>query len=287
MDSLIVFTLSFMIPLFLLYMIYSKDLVKERPLALLKALLGGFAVAIIITLIFGSFNTLGFNLNDLSKKMGFFSYFFRAFILSGFIEEALKLLAFIFLFKDTSDYDDAYDGIVYASFIAMGFALLENVLYFISYEKKTILLFRTFTSLPLHFYCGIFMGYYYSRYLIHKEYESPKAKEFKLKSFLVPFLIHSLYNLILFVFSDINGGVAQIVLLLILGGYFATLSYLVFMNVNKSSRYDRKIKKINIKRFENKSDEAYNKEVLKEVYCSQCGTKGYSGSYCRICGKKL
>lgn len=287
MDSVIIFTLSFGIPLFLLFLIYSKDMVKERPLALLKAILGGFAVAIVITLIFGSFNSLGINLNDLSKKMGFFSYIFRAFILSGFIEEALKLLAFIFLFKDTVDYDDAYDGIVFASFIAMGFALFENVLYFMSYEKKTILLFRTFTSLPLHFYCGIFMGYYFSRYLIHKEYESPKAKVFKIKSFLVPFIIHSLYNLILFVFSDINDGPAQIVLLLIMGGYFSTLSYLVFMNVNNSSRHDRKIKKINEEAFENKENEAYNREVLKEVYCSHCGTKGYSGSYCRMCGKKL
>lgn len=287
MDSVIIFVLSLGVPLFLLYMIYRKDVVKERPLALLKALLGGFAAAIIITLIFGSFNALGINFSDLSKKMGVFSYLFRAFILSGFIEEALKLGVFSFLFKDTVDYDDAYDGIVFASFIAMGFALLENVLYFISYEKKTILLFRTFTSLPLHFYCGIFMGYYFSRYLIHKEYESPKAKIFKLKSFFVPFIIHSLYNLILFVFSDLSGGPAQIVLLLIMGGYFATLSYLVFMNVNNSSRHDRKIKKINLNVFENKEDEAYNREVLKEVYCSQCGTKGYSGTYCRHCGKKL
>lgn len=287
MDSVIIFALSFGIPLFLLYLIYKKDMVKEKPVSLIKAILGGFAVAITITLIFGSFSSLGINLNELAKKMGIFSYFFRAFILSGFIEESLKLLAFIFLFKDTSDYDDAYDGIVFASFIAMGFAFLENILYFISFKNTNILLLRTFTSLPIHFYCGIFMGYYFSRYLIHKEYESPKNKIFKIKSFVVPFIIHSLYNLILFVFSDLQGGEAQIVLLLIMGGYFATLSYLVFINVNKSSKYDRKIKKVNVNVLEKKEDGAYNKEVLKEVYCSQCGTKGLAGSYCRICGKKL
>ena len=111
-------------------------------------------------------------------------------------EESSK---YIFLRKNSwnnREFNCQYDGVVYAVFVSLGFALWENISYVTNYGFTTALA-RAVTAIPGHACFGVFMGTFYG---IAKKYdyagEKSKTVLFTILSLIVPMLIHGAYDYI-------------------------------------------------------------------------------------------
>ena len=87
---------------------------------------------------------------------------YDSFVVAAFTEEAFKYLVFLIFIWRNKHFNERFDGIVYATFISMGFAAVENVLYIIGSGLGTGIL-RAFTAIPAHAIFGITMGYFLAR----------------------------------------------------------------------------------------------------------------------------
>ena len=120
--------------------------------------------------------------------------FVNAFFSSAGIEEGVKFLFLYFLVFRNPNFNEPLDGIVYGVFIALGFAWLENIIYVFHKELGgyETALARAIFSVPGHGLFGLEMGYYLA---LAKYY---KKRIYLLKTFAVPYLLHGIYNYILF-----------------------------------------------------------------------------------------
>ena len=83
----------------------------------------------------------------------------RAFLGIALPEEAVKAAVIVWAGRRRRDFGCLMDGAVYGVSAAMGFALLENILYLAgSGEPTGAALQRGFTAVPLHALTGGFMG---------------------------------------------------------------------------------------------------------------------------------
>ena len=76
----------------------------------------------------------------------------------GPIEEFAKMLPFIFVVLRFSEFDEPIDGIIYASFIALGYAAVENVLY-LEYLTPTEAAARGFAGPVIHMLFASIWGF--------------------------------------------------------------------------------------------------------------------------------
>ncbi|RYY41206.1 MAG: PrsW family intramembrane metalloprotease [Chitinophagaceae bacterium] len=83
----------------------------------------------------------------------------QSFIAIALVEEGLKFLALRYYCFRLDSFDEPLDGIVYSIMVSMGFATIENVAYVASHGYS-VLLSRTFTSVPAHACFAAIMGYY-------------------------------------------------------------------------------------------------------------------------------
>lgn len=86
---------------------------------------------------------------------------------------------------------------LYASlFIGIGFATIENVLYYaIPYGYK-IAFFRIFTAYVSHVSNALWMGYFFNK--INDNFSKLKKTVYTIFSFIVPIILHALYNSFLY-----------------------------------------------------------------------------------------
>ena len=117
----------------------------------------------------------------------------QAFLVAALPEEGAKLLALWLFLRRCPQFDEDFDGIVYAVFVSLGFATIENIGYvFMSGEGwMGTAVMRAFLAVPGHYAFGIMMGFYYAVY-----YFSDRSKATAAKIFLVPFLAHGTYDAI-------------------------------------------------------------------------------------------
>lgn len=186
MGTFALLALAMVPPVALMYFIYWMD--RHEPESLrnvIKAMgVGALSTipAIIIQLSFQGIPI--FNLGGLAGG------FFDAFLLVAPSEELSKFL-FIYLFiKNKPFYDEINDGIVYYGAGALGFALLENVFYVFDYGFSTGLL-RAFTSIPIHTFCGIIVGYHAG---LARFTDQLKPGRLILRGLFLAYLTHALYN---------------------------------------------------------------------------------------------
>ena len=171
-------------PIFVVYYVYKNDKYEKEPRKLvIKTLLLGCLVVIPVLLL-----SL-----DKSFYSGSFSY---ALIGVALFEEGFKFLFLRAFIYKKSDFNEPYDGILYAVVISMGFALVENVFYVIGNEGREIgvAFLRMFTAIPLHATCGVIMGYFVGKTKMVNE----KKSLILLIGLLTSILIHGLYDYFLF-----------------------------------------------------------------------------------------
>lgn len=132
----------------------------------------------------------------------FKSLAYSAFVVAGLTEEGFKFLAFLLLIWRNRNFNEKFDGIVYAVFISLGFAGIENILY-VSQGGYALGLTRALTAVPAHALFGITMGYYFGLARFYPQ----KRFYFVSLALLIPILLHGMYDFCL---------MAQIPLLLVL-----------------------------------------------------------------------
>ena len=175
--------------LIILFYIYFRDKYDKEPVGMLiKALLLG--IFIVIPVIF--VERMLMNLMPQSSKVASAAY--HAFVVAGSTEELFKFLALYLLVWKSPSFNEKFDGIVYAVFVSLGFAGVENVLYVMDGGMQTALT-RALTAVPAHAIFGITMGYYLGIAHMYTEIKGP----YLARALLIPILLHGVYDFILMV----------------------------------------------------------------------------------------
>jgi RsiW-degrading membrane proteinase PrsW (M82 family) len=138
---------------------------------------------------------------------------FEAFIVVALSEELCKYFFLRkFVFK-RPEFDEPYDGIVYAVMISMGFAALENVMY-VMQGGIGVGVMRMFTAIPAHATFAVLMGYWVGR---AKMENKPHLNWLGLGSAV---LFHGLYDV--FLLSEyVPGQLVGALISLVIGIIFA------------------------------------------------------------------
>lgn len=172
--------------------IYIKDKYEKEPVtALIKFFIVGIFVSILALII----ESIIIKLNIFSD---YSSSIYVSFIVAASIEEGLKASILIPLLNNEKNFNEKLDGIVYSVFLSLGFATIENIIY-IFFEDYNIAfsvgIIRGLISIPAHIMYGITMGYYISKYKFTNK--KIKKREYLIMSFLMPIILHGLFDFIL------------------------------------------------------------------------------------------
>ena len=135
--------------------IYLKDKHEREPIGLLiMSFIYGLASACVTLFISGPINSLvSYRLDNIIDQ------FNNAFFNVAFVEEFSKFIFIRFILYYNKNFNEPFDGIVYAVMVGMGFATFENVIYVWEYGFVTAVL-RMFTAVPAHATFAILMGYF-------------------------------------------------------------------------------------------------------------------------------
>ncbi|AJR03949.1 PrsW family intramembrane metalloprotease [Siansivirga zeaxanthinifaciens] len=179
-------------PIFIviLYIYYKDKYEKEPRRLLLYNFLLGPIVSIIITMIM----YYGFNIIlPLPDRTSVIQQFIRAFFVVGFTEEFSKYIIVKFYSQAKADFNEPFDGIVYAVMVSMGFAATENIMYVLQGGYYVGIL-RAFTAVPAHATFGILMGYF-----VGKAKFSKNRVVLNITGLLLAILFHGAYDFFLFI----------------------------------------------------------------------------------------
>lgn len=121
--------------------------------------------------------------------------FVFAYIESAGVEELVKWFVLYHVIYNHTEFDEPYDGILYAASISLGFATMENILYAI-YSPATFgnLLARALLPVSGHALFGVMMGYYFGK---AKFAANSKVKYYLIVSFILPIVLHGTYDWII------------------------------------------------------------------------------------------
>ncbi len=128
------------------------------------------------------------------EGMPFFQTALMAFVVVALSEEGVKFLVLRAYCYPKKDFNEPYDGIMYAVAISMGFAAIENVLY-VAEGGMTVGVLRMFTAVPAHGAFAHLMGYFVGK---AKFAETPgKRAVLMLTGLGLAVLTHGLYDFFL------------------------------------------------------------------------------------------
>ncbi len=118
---------------------------------------------------------------------------FQALVASALVEEFFKWMVVYHTAYKHVEFDEPYDGIVYAVSVSLGFATLENFFYLII-NGLDIAFWRALLPVSSHALFGLWSGYYFG---LGKFSADSRTKGRRLcLSFLLPVGLHGIYNLI-------------------------------------------------------------------------------------------
>ncbi len=189
MDVLILLALACAPGAFIACYIYLRDKFEPEPISLLVksffyGILSVFVVFIATAAIQPFFPIDESSLTDQA---------FNAFILVALIEEGSKFLFVRGILFKNPNFNEPYDGILYAVMVSMGFATLENIMY--SFQQGVgVAIIRMFTAVPAHATFAILMGYF-----LGKEKFGHRSNAFGLYGLGSATLLHGAYDYCLFV----------------------------------------------------------------------------------------
>jgi len=174
--------------LVVLVYVYVRDKYEKEPIGLLlKAFFAGALTVIPILFVENILQARGADLS------GYTHMAYNAFVVAGFTEEIFKFFALYLVIWKNKEFNEKFDGIVYAVYVSMGFATVENIMYVAGYGSGTGIS-RALTAVPGHALFGVAMGYYFGLAKLSPE---NKSKNF-LYALLLPIGLHGMYDFILF-----------------------------------------------------------------------------------------
>lgn len=228
---LIYITAAIVPALFLMHYVYEKDTLEKEPASLLwKLVFSGWeavGISLVLEMIMDDMVLPSFSYPSETIKV-----IVQALCI-GLIEEGSKL---VFLYRRTwnnPNFNYIYDGIVYAVFVSLGFALLENVFYVFSYGLS-VAFSRALLAIPAHMGFAVFMGTYYGSAKLFDIYGLSYKKGRNLTaSYLSSVFLHAFYD----ASAMIETGLSTVIFLL----FVIVMYFIVIRKIKKSSQMDRKI----------------------------------------------
>jgi len=177
-------------PAILLMMyVYFRDKYEKEPVKLiLKGILLGAIIIFPVGVVENYITAFGQNLDKIPKAA------WDGFVVAGATEEAFKYLAVFVLIWRNRNFNEKFDGIVYAVSVSLGFAAIENLFYvFSNISSMQVGLLRAFTAVPGHTIFGIVMGFY----LGMARFTVQSRKKYLIRAFTVPWLLHGVYDFLI------------------------------------------------------------------------------------------
>jgi protease PrsW len=117
---------------------------------------------------------------------------YRAFCSASMVEETFKLLALVSFVIITRAHKSPISIVVFGAAVALGFATFENLMY-VAEEGLATAVIRALTAVPCHGCLGAISGYYLAQFCFQKRFSA------LFKAWLVPVLLHGMYDLPLMV----------------------------------------------------------------------------------------
>ena len=189
----------------LLWYVYKVDPIEKEPLNLLVRLLGFGALACIPAVILEEIGTTVL-LGGVSSAYTVAALLVENFVVVAVSEEACKYLFLRLKTWKNPAFDYVFDGVVYAVYVSLGFAILENIGYVFEYGPATALV-RAFTAIPGHAIFGVFMGCFYG---LAKRADlagqGGKRAGFTVLALVVPMFCHGLYDFL----ASVDGTYAEL-----------------------------------------------------------------------------
>lgn len=217
--------------IFLLVKIYKADRLEPEPPSLLLSL-------VLYGIIATGFAMLTENLGSsilasLFDRGSTIYNIIMYFIIVAFSEEGFKYLLLKKRTWNSPAFNCQFDGIVYAVFVSLGFALWENLGYVFRFGLSAALV-RAVTAVPGHACFGVFMGTWYG---IAKRYHNTgnfaASKICRTMAFLMPAFIHGCYDFIATMDSIHFGWIFV--------AFIAVMFLIAFLLIQNMSKHDRYI----------------------------------------------
>ena len=185
--------------LLILAYVYGKDKVEKEPISMImKIVFMGAASCLVAGAAEGALQSV-----LPQYERGTIQFALQtSFCLAALCEETVKYLALRIGSWKSRYFNYRFDGIVYGVSSAVGFAIFENIQYVAMYGIATAIS-RAFLAVPLHAFCGVFMGVFYSyskKAAIVGERGISAACT--MLALIVPMIIHGVYDTCAFMGTD-------------------------------------------------------------------------------------
>jgi len=216
---------------FLMRYIYRMDTVEKEPPGLLFSLiLMGFAAALAATVL----EELGESVLSAFLDPSSPAYTIAlAFLVVAVVEEGGKLF---FLKQRTwrdPNFNYRFDGVVYAVFVSLGFAALENINYVFGYGLQ-VAVPRALLAIPAHMGFAVFMGAYYGRAKVCEAYGDLAGKRANLlRGYLIAVCLHGFYDTCAMLHTAVST--------LVFAAFVAVMYFLVLRRVKRENTSDMPI----------------------------------------------
>jgi RsiW-degrading membrane proteinase PrsW (M82 family) len=242
--DIIVLALAVAPVIWLMRYIYKRDKYEKEPKGMLiKAFIFGILAIPMDLIVVGIINSIW------KGSLVFYSAFWEA----GIPEEFCKWSMFMLIIWRNKNFNEFFDGIVYASFISLGFACVENIMYVFGagsfFGSIGISLTRALLSVPGHFLFGVLMGYY----LALAKFNPESRRKYLIYSLVIPMLAHGVFDYILMLTSSLSEGIP----------FIGTVLFVAFIF------FDIKLWKLGVKKIKEMQEASktqHDKEILEKVF---------------------
>lgn len=137
-------------------------------------------------------------------------------------EEICKFLMLLWYAYRKKEFDEPFDGIVYAVMVGMGFATVENISYVSQFGLMTGIM-RLFLAVPAHASFAIIMGYFMGK----ARFSAPKQRFLLFFGVFWAIVFHGSYDFFLFLQESHTTGSDNASLLLFLGAMVSLVTGII------------------------------------------------------------
>ena len=213
----------------LLVYTYRQDRIEKEPLPLLLKLLMMGVIAGFISSFLERIGTAVLDLTPLTGNAAAYTVVL-AFLVVAAVEEGTKFLLLYRHSWKAPSFDYRFDGIVYAVFVSLGFAAIENILYAFTYGPS-VLISRALLSVPGHMSFAVAGGIFYGR---ARQFANTGMQDLKvlnlIAAYVLPVLFHGFYDACVM----LNTGLSMLLFALLV----VVIYLVIFLAVRREAKKD-------------------------------------------------
>lgn len=181
----------------LLVFIYRKDKLNPEPLGKLVWAFVAGCLSVVPAMVMETV------LGMMTPPTPILGGIYTGYVVAGLSEELCKLVLLMLVIWRSPHFDEYFDGIVYAVFVSLGFACVENVMYVMgSSDAMSVALMRGLLAVPAHFLFAVTMGYHLSL----AKFDPRNRRRHLFHALLYPMLLHGTYDALLMVSDGLGDG---------------------------------------------------------------------------------